>query len=216
MENKFHSELNRYIKNHDSENASKVIFNELALALLKDRENFIEVLRNAGISTFDGSSDLQLIDLFVKNAPNNKKLLLGASLLINHRNKTLNFDGDAELNDGGVKNSYYEMDEFFNGREKNSNAIGAIAGALGAGANLASGIMSRKHEQNTGASTALSKQIEARKQMIQTIIDQKKQKADEKAKEKAHKRKVIIIGSSIAGAVVLGTLIYFLVKKNKK
>ena len=124
MNQDFHSQLSSYIKSKDSENATKVVLNELGLCLAKDRENFIEILNNAGISASPSDTDLVLIEKFVQNAHHNKRLLLGASYLIHYRNKITNFDGEDEVSDMGIKNTYYALAHHFNGEEEEENAEG--------------------------------------------------------------------------------------------
>jgi len=128
MDSNFHVKLDEYTKARDNGNATNVILSELAISLVKDRDNFIEVLRGAGLSVEDGDTDLKLIETFVNNANDNNKLLLGASFLINHRNQTSNFDGESEVSDISVKNTYKNLDEFFNGsEEEKSNFLPLLA-----------------------------------------------------------------------------------------
>lgn len=211
----FHSDLNSY--KNDSENATRLILSELAEALVQDRENFIEVLRSADINVYNGSTDAQLIDLFVNNAPNNKQLLLGASLLVNHRNSTTNFDGEEELNDKSVKRSYYALDDYFNasGDEEHSNAgwADAIKGIVDVGGGVANKAMDSQNAKKRGSSTALANQQSARKEMINSVIAQKQKESEIKAQEKAKTKKMLIIGGSVLLATILGIGIYFMVKK---
>ena len=216
MEIDFHSKLAQYVKDKDNESATNVIMQELAVALMKDRENFIEVLRGAGLSVEDDATDLQLINTFIDNAPSNKKLLLGASYLVNYRNQSVNFDGENEVSDTGVKDSFRAMDDYFSADgEEHSNVVATlVAGALKGGVDLANKITDKKNV----SSNALSKQQDARREMIKTITDKRKQEADDKAKakERAHKTQkiLLIVGASVLGLVIIGGVIFAL-KKNK-
>lgn len=207
MDYNFHSELSRYVNSQDNENATRVVIQELAKALVKDRENFIEVLRTSNVNVLDGSSDLQLIDAFIQNAPHNKKLLLGASYLINHRNQTLNFDGESEVNDLSVKDSYKAMDEFFNAGGWGD----AIKGIVDVGGQVTGKVMDR----NKGASIGLEKQTEARKQMAQSVLAQRQAEADAKATQKAKTNRTLLIVGGVVVVALVGLGIYLAVRKKK-
>lgn len=211
----FHSDLDSY--KNDSENATRLILSELAEALVKDKENFIEVLRSADINVYNGSTDAQLIDLFVNNAPNNKQLLLGASLLVNHRNSTTNFDGEEELSDKGVKQSYYALDDYFNasGDEESSNMDWAatIKTIADVGGGITNKVMDSQESKKRGVSNALAKQQDARKEMINNVLAQRQKESEIKLQEKAKTKKALIIGGSVLVAVLIGVGIYFMVKK---
>ncbi len=217
MEIDFHSRLAQYVKDKDNESATNVILQELAVALMKDRADFIEVLRGSGLSVEDDATDLQLINTFIDNAPSNKKLLLGASYLVNHRNQNVNFDGENEVSDAGVKKSFRAMDDYFNccGEEHSNVVATLVAGALKGGVDLANKITDKK----SASSNALAKQQDARREMIKTITAKRQQEADEKAKakERAHKtqKTLLIVGASVLGLLIIGAVIYA-VKKGKK
>lgn len=218
MQNNFHTELSSYVKAKDNENATRVIFNELATSLIKDKENFIEVLRSAGVSVSNNASDVDLIDAFVKSAPTNKAVLLGASLLINHRNQAINFDGESELSDAGVKATYKELDDYFNASgEEHSNVAAAIAGILKGGVDLTNKIVEGKQKREFGITDTLAKQQDARKQMMQNIIASKQKAVDDKNENARKQKKILLIaGASVLGLVlVIGLVMVIKSNKNK-
>jgi hypothetical protein len=221
MEIDFHKKLAQYVKDKDNESATNVIMQELAVALMKDRENFIEVLRGAGLSVEDDATDLQLINTFIDNASSNKKLLLGASYLVNHRNQSVNFDGENEVSDAGVKLSFKAMDDYFGANGEDFSYAGwsdAIKTIADVGGKITGGVMEAQGQKKRGSSMALAKQQDARREMIKTITDKRKQEADAKlkAKERAHKTQkiLLIVGASVLGLVIIGGVIFAL-KKNK-
>ena len=220
MQINFHSKLAQYVKDKDNESATNVILQELAVALMKDRENFIEVLRGAGLSVEDDATDLQLINTFIDNAPSNKKLLLGASYLVNHRNQSVNFDGENEVSDAGVKLSFKAMDDYFGADGEDYSYAGwsdAIKGIVDVGGKITGGVMDSQGQKKRGSSIALSKQQDARREMIKTITDKRNKEAEEKAKakERAYKTRktLLIVGASVLGLLVIGAVIYVVKKK---
>lgn len=227
----FYNNLTNYVKKQDNDNANRVIMVELGNLLVKDKPNFIEVIRGANINVPDNATDIQLINAFVDNAPSNRKLLLGASFLINHKNKSVGFDGQGKVSDTGVKATYKVMYQYFDASQYEDtsdivnddyySATGDEYSEAGWGTAVSTGLdMVKGFVPNKNASSdALAKQQDARRQMTQTILAQRQQQADEKAKEKERKHKsqktLLIVGGVIVGLAIIGGIIYA-IKKGKK
>lgn len=203
----FHRDLSDYLKAKQGQNAHKLILNELGKCLVYEKENFVDVLKNAGIPASVDEADTILIEKFVQNAPTNKKMLLGASLLINHRNKVTNFDGDEEVSDAGVKNTYKVL----------YHNIGGIGGLLGGAIETGGKIFQKESGKKTQFSDALTKQREARQQMLQSALNEKKAQSESKTQSKNQKRKskttLIIVASALVGLTIIGLIIYKIRKK---
>jgi hypothetical protein len=211
MNESFNSQLAQYLKERDKPNATRLVFTELANTLAQDRENFKAVLLNAGVGVGEDDDDSVLIDKFVDNAPTNKRLMLGASFLINYRNQQSNADGDNEVSDAGVKNTYKIMRDYFmevevddQPYEEQSNWIGAVTG-------LAGKLLGKKGKGDGNA--------DAKLQMQEKIIAQKRAEAlkQQRAKERAERKSknLLIYGSIAVGVLVIGVVIYALNKKRK-
>jgi hypothetical protein len=216
METNFQSELANYVNKNDNANANRVINRELANALIKERENFIEVLQQANINVPQSATDTELVDLFVANAPTNNALLLNASMLVNHLNQTTNFDGEQEISDAGVKTVYREMKNYFSGceEEPKSNWVGAALGLASAGAGLTSTAIQAKQKKKYGVSESAEKQAEARRQILQQLIAKKQADAEVQAKKDKQKNTLLIVGVGVVGLVIVVGLIVYLKKKN--
>lgn len=203
----FHKELSIYLKAKQGSNAHKLILNELGKCLVNEKENFVEVLNNAGIPSSNDDSEIVLIEKFVQNAPTNKKLLLGASLLVNHTNKVTNFDGEKEVSDAGVKNTYKTL--YYN--------IGGVADLVKGVVDVGGNIYQKESAKKTQFSDALIKQREARQQMLQSALNEKKSQSDIKTQGKNTKRKskttLIIVASALVGLTIIGVIIYKIRKK---
>lgn len=223
----YYSELSHYLKQHDLEKANRVVMNEIANLFVKKREDFIFLLKNSGISVEDNMTDGELIDLFLANIHNNKKLILGTAFFISHNNKLQNFDGDSEHNESGIKATtkvlynYFDAEQYdeYNSEkdEETSNAVGAIATAVGGLANLGTGILSAQQKKKYGASDLLAKKQEAKTQMVQAILAQRQAQqaaAQQKQKEQSKQKKImIIVTGAILLTAIIGTVIYFKTKK---
>lgn len=224
----YYKELAAYIKQHDLEKASRVVMQELANIFVKKREDFVYMLTNAGLDANMSMSDGELIDLFLSNVHSNKKLLLGTAFLISHNNKVVSFDGDEEISESGMKAThkvlynYFDAHEYDNFDSENySNAVAAIAGALGAGAKLGTAIVEKKslgQKQNIASTELMGKKAEAKQQLVQSILAQRQaQQAGALAKQESiakNKKIALIIGGSLLGLAVIGFIIYK-VKKGK-
>lgn len=224
----YYKELAAYIKEHDLEKANRVIMQELANIFVKKREDFIYMLTNAGLDANKDMTDGQLIDLFLDNVHSNKKLLLGTAFLVAHNNKVVSFDGDEEISESGLKAThkvlynYFDAHEYDNFDSENySNAVAAIAGALGAGAKLGSAIVEKKglnQKQQIASTELMGKKAEAKQQLVQSILAQRQaEQAGKLAKQESidkNKKIALIIGGSLLGLAVVGFIIYK-VKKGK-
>jgi hypothetical protein len=213
MENNFHNELSNFVKTRDVNNANRVILNELAKALVSDKESYVEVLRSSGVNVYDGATEEQLIDSFVKNAPNNKQLVLGMAYLVNHRNQTVNFDGESEVSDSGVKDAYKIMDEYYNAGGAWAGAVKSIADV---GGQIGGKAMDAQAFKKRGASSMLAQQQQARRDLTQSVIAQKQNESAEKLKQQGQTKKYLIIGGITVAALLIGVGIYFAVKNKNK
>jgi hypothetical protein len=223
----YYSELSHYLKQHDLEKANRVVMNEIANLFVKKREDFIFLLKNSGLSVEENMTDGELIDLFLANIHNNKKLILGTAFFISHNNKLQNFDGDSEHNESGIKATtkvlynYFDAEQYdeYNSEkdEETSNVAGAIATAVGGLANLGTGILSAQQKKKYGATDLLAKKQEAKTQMVQAILAQRQAQqaaAQQKQKEQSKQKKImIIVTGAILLTAIIGTVIYFKTKK---
>jgi hypothetical protein len=205
MSTDFHQKLGQYIKDKERQNAVDVVLQELAICLANDKENFVEILNNAGVPASIQDSDVVLIEKFTQNALANKKLLIGASLLINYRNKVTNFDGEEEVSDIGVKNAYKVLQyNFIDPEEEHSNLVPLVAVGRAVGKAINKG------------SDANKKKAEANAKMMAQVLEQRRKEAEEQAKKKAEAKKktqnIIIIGSTIVIVSIIGIIVY---KSNK-
>ena len=115
--------------------ANEMLMEELGRILVMKKDDFVEMLNEAGIDATTEMPDDELVDLFIENIDSNRDLMLGASVLVNHYNQQVGFDGTGELSDDGVKKGYgvlrgYYADPFVD--EEYSNIV-PILGAIGKG-----------------------------------------------------------------------------------
>jgi hypothetical protein len=113
----FNTNFETYIQDQKLEEANNALLKELARILVEKKQDFIDMLEESGIEADETMSKPQLIELFTENT-DNKKLLLGASLLANSYNQSLSFDGSEAISDDNVKVGYAVLNENFNGDEE--------------------------------------------------------------------------------------------------
>jgi hypothetical protein len=215
MAKEFYNDLIKYVSAADTANANSLLMKEVGKSLAKDKGNFIELLTSSGVPANDSMSDVELIDAFVDNIATNKTLKISTAYMINKSNAFLSADGTEQLSDKGVKVSYKVMNDFFDetdDTEEYQNAVGAVAAGVGALANLGSGIVEGRNKKKYGATDALQKQAEARQQLVQSVMAQRKAEADAKQKQldsKAKTKKILLIsGASLLGLVLVGFIVY--------
>ena len=109
----FNNTLVTYIQDENIEGANKTLMTELANILLKDKNDFVDMLNESGVEADLSMSNAQLIELFIDNT-DNKELLIGASLLAQHHNQKSGFDGESEVSDDNVKSGVAVMNSYFN------------------------------------------------------------------------------------------------------
>lgn len=229
MDNKeYYKELSSYLKQHDLSKANRVVMEELASLLVKKREDFIFMLNNANVIANDEMTDGKLVDLFLDNIHNNKKLLLGAAFLISHNNKIVSFNGEESHDEEGLKATHKVMynyfdadvyDDFVTDEEEHSNVWGtAIAGAVGGLAGLGGKLADNQRAKKFGSTDMFAKKAEAKQQMVQTILAQRQaQQIEAQKKIEASskiKRIALISVVSLLGLAIVGVVIYA-VKKRK-
>lgn len=204
MNNDFHSNFNSSVENCDFESANKCLMKELANILVRSKSDFVDMLNESGIYATKSMGDAELVNLFIANAQNNKKLLLGASLLTNIHNKQMGFDGDNEISDLGVKNGYAVMNSYFNG-EYYDNIDEDTSNFLPVGAILkgAQKLFGKRNEGKGGDSEAARQQMLIQARMLR----------EAEAKKKAQTRNAWLIGG---GAVLLLGIIAIVVIKRRR
>jgi len=217
----FLSDFNVSIENDDLISANNALMKELGNILVRKKQDFVDLLNESGVPASITDSDLTLVNLFVNNVASNRKLMLGASLLTQMHNRQMGFDGEEELSNEGVKNGYQVMRSYFIGEDYSNVAadpVTAIAQGVGELSKLGTTALQGSQKKKYGGQEIAQKRDEAKQQMIQSILAQKKQKLDaaKKAEEEKAKTKrlVYIVGGSVLGIAILGLVIYS-IKKSK-
>lgn len=231
MAKEFYNDLINYVASSDTDNANTLLMKELGKSLVKNKENFVELLTSSGVAANDSMSDVELIDAFVDNLANNKTLMISAAYMVNKQNSFSNADGEEQISDNGVKLSYKVMYDFFNesgidgddfrnadGEEEKSNFI--PVGLLLKGAKMAKNLIDNKKGgggTKSGGGGSSANADKARDAMKKAVAEQKKAEALLKQKELEAKQKtkkiLLITGGSLLGLGLLGFIIYKIKKR---
>lgn len=231
MAKEFYNDLINYVASSDTDNANTLLMKELGKSLVKNKQNFVELLTSSGVAANDSMSDVELIDAFVDNLANNKTLMISAAYMINKQNSFSNADGEEQISDNGVKLSYKVMYDFFNesgidgddfrnadGEEEKSNFI--PVGLLLKGAKMAKNLIDNKKGgggTKSGGGGSSANADKARDAMKKAVAEQKKAEALLKQKELEAKQKtkkiLLITGGSLLGLGLLGFIIYKIKKR---
>lgn len=206
MATNFHKELNHYLRNQNRQAAVNMLLTELGNVLVTNRADFIEMLKNGSVLVSSNDSDAALIENFVENAHGNKKLLLGAALLLNHKNKVTNFDGASEISDAGVKNTYRVFMSGFNGtdeQEEQSNFLPLLA----AGKSILSKF-GQKNNQKNEAGNAMATAALQRQQALQAEAEKQKKRSKKKIN-------ALIIGAGVVVSLTIVGVVIYKIKKSR-
>ena len=237
-------ELSKYIKENDNGNANQVVMLELGKSLAGDRDNFLAIFDNAGIQVDPDSSVQDLEHKFIQNA-GNKKLLLGAAYLVNHKYRTVGFDGVEEVNHTALKSTYKVMDDFFNAEGEDwSNLFGgllggggggsssgqsgsstpvavptgfgsAIATAVGQGAKLGNTIAMNHANKKNGAQVSINKATDSSNAILQGAMNNIQADKDKKAQKAADDARLLTYLMIAGGGVVFLGLVGIIIYKVK-
>lgn len=238
----FHNELNTYVKAKDLKNANHVVMRELGNALIKGKQDFVDLLVYSGISANITMTDLQLVDKYIDNIDTNEKLLIGSAFLVNKNNQKVGFDGEQEISDNGVKrtilvlNSYFDNtpppetdpnedfyatsiptteDDFYNV----GGFGGIIGGILEQGGGIANKVIEGKNKQKFGATDMVQKKQDAKAQLTSQIMAQRQAEIEAKNKKAESQTKttktLLYVGGGIVALALVGVIIY-MVNKNKQ
>lgn len=208
----FNTQFRQNVQGNNVSGIRDTIMRELGRILVDDKQDFVNLLRESGVDASPSDSTMDLIDAYSQNIPNNKKLMLGSSLLVQQKNKVVGADGTSQISDSNVKVGYEVLKSCFDA-ESYSNAVDpitAIAEAVGAGANLGSTIAKGQQQKKFGGQQLASQQAQAKASLFQSALDYKKSKA-----EQANKGKTTAI-IAISGVLVIGIIVAIVAMKRKK
>lgn len=195
----FTSSFKGSLQRGDASQALDVLLQEIAGKIISDRADFIALLNKSGISASDEMNDVELIRAFVDNAPNNKTLLLGASVLVNSYGPSNSFDGDNPLSKDAVISGYVMLHSSFVEEDDQDYSNLIIGQAIKKGLGLLDKIDLKKTSK--GAEAAKQKMLEAAKA---------KREAEKKARTK---KNLIIVGSVIGAGLLVVAMVYFIKRK---
>ena len=231
METNYYKELSFYLRQHDLKKANHVVLNELARLIIEDRGSFIYMLQNADIPVTEDADDVELINEFLSGIHSNKKLRLGASMLISHHNKVECFDGETEHSEDGLRATskilynYFDSDYYDHSNEEEneqtSSVAGfgqAIAGAVGGVAQLGSGVIENQRAKKNGAMDLFKKKQESKDQMVQSIMAQRQAQLNATKTKSEQTQKTIRTALIVGGSVVLigiGIGVFYMLKHKK-
>jgi hypothetical protein len=215
----FCQEFGGAVRKQDVPSAYASLMRELGRILVRDKQDFVDLLNESGYEAEIVDSDIDLVDTFVENVGNSPSLMLGASMLTAAHNRKMGFDGeDNYLDDELVKSSYRVMVDY---NENYANAVGAIvAGALGAtaaGVNLARTQKEAKRERESAGRKAYEQKEASKQQIVTGILEAKKQQQDalksEQEREAKTRNILYIAGGAVVAIAVIGIVIYSIRKK---
>jgi hypothetical protein len=214
----FNTQFRQNVQGNNVSGVRDTIMRELGRILVDDKQDFVNLLRESGIDASPSDSTMDLIDAYSQNIPNNKKLMLGSSLLVQQKNKVVGADGTSQISDSNVKVGYEVLKSCFDA-ESYSNAVdpvtaiaeavGKLAETQGKGIDLAHTVVKGKQQQKFGGQQLAAQQNAAKTSLLQAAFDYKKSKGEKEGGSKTG----IILG--VAGLLVVGIIIAVVVVKRR-
>ena len=189
--------------------------NRLGQIIVKDKSDFVSML-DAANTPYQSQEDAELIKAFVIDIADNDQLKVMTSYMLEDKiSATPSVDNEAVYDNYETIYNYWDFD--VPESEIRSNAAGAIATAVGAGANLTNTALQGRQQRKYGATMAAQKQAESKTELLKGLIAQKQAEADktkaiEEGKSKT-KRNLIIAGAVVGGLAIIGAAIYFIRRK---
>ena len=188
---------------------SAELMKDMGNILATDKEAFIDVLEASDIPV-KSTDEYDLIDVYIDNLPSSDALKVTSAYVLGE--KSSGFSG---VDNKEVCANYDILYNFFD--EEMSNTAGLIAGAIKESAKLGTAITKGQQQKKYGASMSAEKQADAKRQMIQAVLENKKLQEEaqkKKNEEKSKTKRYLIIGGSVIGGLALiGLVIYFIKRK---
>lgn len=189
--------------------------NRVGQIIVKDKSDFVSML-DAANTPYQSTEDAELIRAFIIDIPENDQLKVLTSYMLEDKVKsTPSIDNEAIYDNYETIYNYWDFD--VPESEIKSNVAGAVATAVGAGANLTNTALQGRQQRKYGATMAAQKQAESKTELLKGLIAQKQAEADktkaiEEGKSKT-KRNLIIAGAVVFSFAIIGTAIYFIRRK---
>lgn len=202
--------------------ANSRINQRLGSIIVKDKSDFVSMLETCKVG-FSGESYPELIDAYVEALPDNNKLQVCSAYLVELKDAS-NFDGMVE-NDNVYFNhkviyNYWDWDwgnDDYDISGEDQSQFSAVGDVVLGVSKLGEKIIDSRRSKTSPASDIANKKAETKAQLLQTVIEAKKQEADQlKAKTEAdskRNRTLIIAGSVVAGLAIVGAIVYALRNK---
>lgn len=228
MYSSFDDNLQDFAERGKMRSAYHVMIAELGKVLASDKKSFVDLLNESGVQASISDSPRILANKYVDNICENKKLMLGTSLLVQMKNQTSSADGETKLSNEGVKTGYFVMRDYLSySGDQYSNTTGvpvdpvsAVAQGVGELAKLSStaveGGQKLRYAKKYGAldkvSEIANKREETRLALIQSQMKQREAEAEaEKRKDEQRQktnRTILIVTGVVAVLAIAGALVY--------
>jgi|WetSurMetagenome_2_1015567.scaffolds.fasta_scaffold427725_2 hypothetical protein len=183
--------------------SDQIIIDEVARLIVDDKKNVVEALRKNGVNaTYQDNNDL-IKALMVKEIENeNPDIIrfLTDRIIANQLNeeKYHEFVDQAQKNATGTTGTKSKFSENVGKVLQNENVKDAMSTLLSKGIKK---VFSKKNKSKTSNDQQLSERLKVNEMQASTST------------KKSSKKILIIVFASLAGATIIGTLIYFLMKR---
>lgn len=231
MYSSFDDNLQDFAERGKMRSAYHVMIAELGKVLVSDKKSFVDLLNESGVQASMSDSPRVLANKYVDNICENKKLMLGTSLLVQMKNQTSSADGETRLSNEGVKTGYFVMRDYLSFNEDQysnlaADPVSAVAQGVGELAKLSSTAVeggqklryAKKYGALDKASEIANKREETRLALIQAQMKQREAEAESEKKKDEQRQKtnrtILVVTGVVVVLAIAGAIVYKL--KTKK
>jgi len=202
-----------------STNLNQYLMQQMGVVIATDPQMVADLLEanEIDLDLKSSLSPIDLTDAYVDNLPENDSLKLGTAYLIS-RFEGSSFSGQADENE--IKKYYETLEDYWGDEYSNAvGVVGAVAGALGSGAELGKTIAEGRQKKKFFGQDLANKQAESRQAIISGLLAKKQAESVERQKrleeeQKSKRQRNVIIGSVIGATLILGTILFLKYRKN--
>jgi len=197
--------------------SNKKLMNKLGTIVANDKSSFSDLLDSADIPVYPTDTTANLVERYIDELPENDNLkVLTAYFVEDETNFSGQIENENVYDNYNILYNYFDYD--LSNEDQFYNVGGAIAGSIGAVANLGNTALQGRQKKKFGALDTVMKKEESKQELIKAILQQKQLETEKQKQEQENKSKQtkywIIGGSVIGGLAIIGLIVYLVKKKN--
>ena len=162
--------------------------NKLGTIVANDKSSFSDLLDSADIPVYPTDTTANLVERYIDELPENDNLkVLTAYFVEDETNFSGSIENESVYDNYNILYNYFDYD--LSNEDKFFNVGGAIAGSIGAVANLGNTALQGRQKKKFGALDTVMKKEESKQELIKAILQQKQLETEKQKQEQENKSK---------------------------